>query len=148
MAHITSQGYYKIGAQVEHVRVAEAVLGRVLPTGACVHHVDHDRTNNARSNLVICPSQAYHSLLHRRERALDACGHADWLKCAYCGKYDDPANLYVKPQTWFHAECGRRYCAERVLRNRKPLRFCECGAQLGPTNRSGYCRAHYNQARK
>ena len=79
----------------EHIVIAEKILGRPLPAGAVVHHVDEDKTNNRNDNLVICPDRAYHNLIHRRMRAYDACGHADWLKCCLCGKYDDPRNMRV-----------------------------------------------------
>lgn len=57
----------------EHVVMAEKALGRPLPPGAEVHHMDRDRTNNNTKspwNLVICPDHAYHLLLHRRARML------------------------------------------------------------------------------
>jgi CRISPR/Cas system-associated exonuclease Cas4 (RecB family) len=47
-----------------HVAVAEAALGKKLPKGAVVHHVDLNPLNNDASNLVVCPSQSYHLLLH------------------------------------------------------------------------------------
>lgn len=48
--------------------LAELALGKNLPKGACVHHVDGNPLNNESSNLVICPSHAYHMLLHKRLR--------------------------------------------------------------------------------
>ena len=91
--------YYKlVGRQKEHVLIAAAALGKTLPQGAHVHHVDGNPLNNRNENLVICPDNAYHQLLHRRERALDACGHADWRKCHLCKRYDAPENLVVTPR--------------------------------------------------
>jgi hypothetical protein len=58
----------------QHVLVAERALGRKLPAGAVVHHVDGNKSNNAGSNLVICQSHRYHMLLHVRMRVRDAGG--------------------------------------------------------------------------
>lgn len=102
-----------------HVVIVEAVLGKKLPHGAHVHHVDGNGHNNTHANLVVCPSQAYHMLLHVRQRALDICGNANWLKCIRCKKYDNPANMsmYIpKDQTSpraEHRECMRRSNRER-----------------------------------
>lgn len=71
---INAAGYrvFRInGKQVyEHTLVAEKALGRKLPPGAVVHHVNNDPADNRPSNLVICPDQAYHLLLHRRMKDL------------------------------------------------------------------------------
>lgn len=88
-----SMGYVLDGGQLEHVVVAERALGRKLPRGAEVHHVNEIKTDNSPSNLVICPNRQYHQMLHYRSRALDACGNANYCKCEYCKGYDDPANL-------------------------------------------------------
>lgn len=70
-----NRGYVSLSSgEREHVAVAERALGRPLPAGAIVHHVDHDRSNNANTNLVICHDQAYHQLLHALERVLRAGG--------------------------------------------------------------------------
>jgi HNH endonuclease len=93
----THTGYKMVGHRKEHIVLAEKALGGPLPRGACVHHFDEDPTNNAFGNLILCPDQAYHSLLHRRQKALEACGNANRRRCNYCYRYDDPANLYVSP---------------------------------------------------
>jgi HNH endonuclease len=59
-----------VGYVMEHTLVAERALGHYLPTGAVVHHVDGNKWNNTPTNLVICQDQAYHVLLHKRQRAL------------------------------------------------------------------------------
>jgi len=48
--------------------IAEQALGKPLPKGALVHHADGNALNNDPENLVICPDNAYHNLLHKRLR--------------------------------------------------------------------------------
>lgn len=108
-------------ARTEHVEVAERALGKPLPSGAEVHHVDEVRSNNVPSNLVICPDHAYHMLLHVRTTALDACGHADWRKCSFCKVWDDPANLKFvgKSRQVFHRLCQQKKNRLRYTRDDK-----------------------------
>lgn len=54
----------------EHIVLAEKALGRPLPKGSQVHHVNSNKGDNGRGNLVICQDAKYHSLLHRRTRKL------------------------------------------------------------------------------
>jgi len=71
----------------EHILIAERVLGRRLPRGAQVHHFDENERNNAHSNLVICPSMAYHKLLHYRAKILRLGGDPDTQKhCPDCDR--------------------------------------------------------------
>jgi hypothetical protein len=65
--HRATNGYV-----LEHIIVAEKALGRPLEEKHPVHHFDLNRANNANSNLVICEDEAYHKLLHQRQRALEA----------------------------------------------------------------------------
>lgn len=99
----------------EHVLVAERILGKRLPAGAEIHHIDGNKRNNTPSNLVICPSREYHLLLHMRERALNACGNASWRHCYYCKEYDALSNLRgylpkgrTTPFT-YHLRCAKDY---------------------------------------
>ncbi len=41
-------------------------LGRPLVSPECVHHLDHDHTNNHPDNLVLCANQAEHRAYHRK----------------------------------------------------------------------------------
>lgn len=99
----------------EHILIAERVLGKTLPHGVQVHHVNEIRLDNNHKNLVICESAAYHKLLHKRQDALNACGHADWIKCRFCKQYDDPANPNMRNGKGgnHHLECFRKYKTDR-----------------------------------
>lgn len=89
----------------EHILIAEQALGKFLPVGAVVHHVDENTSHNTNDNLVICPGQGYHSLLHQRLRALRACGNPNWRKCQICKQYDNPRNLSIRGTIVFHRYC-------------------------------------------
>lgn len=93
----------------EHIAMAEAALGKPLPSKAVVHHVDCDRLNNKPENLVICPDPAYHMLIHTRMKALDAFGDANARKCCRCGTYDLKTNLAVSASQYFHQACQTAY---------------------------------------
>lgn len=105
---------------------AERALGRPIPKGGHVHHVDGDTWNPA-ARLVLCEDTSYHWLLERRTKALRACGHADWLWCGLCRQYDAPANL--KLMSWAkqgnrqhvvrHAKCHRDYARLRYWQRKR-----------------------------
>ncbi len=62
---------------------AEQALGRPLPKGVVVHHADGSR--NELAPLVICPSHAYHKLLHIRMRVANRGGNPNTDKiCSRC----------------------------------------------------------------
>lgn len=101
------------GYVLQHVLVAERAIGRPLPAGAVVHHVDGDGSNNEPANLVVCQDRAYHALIHQRERALKACGDPDALPCAFCKVHDRAENMIphgtLSRNRWTHRECRNRY---------------------------------------
>jgi hypothetical protein len=93
----------------DHVLMAEKAIGKPLPAGAEVHHVNEIRSDNRPENLVVCPSRKYHALLHARTRAYDECGHADWRRCAICKQYDALDNLKQSQSTYYHRACRATY---------------------------------------
>lgn len=99
------------------ILVVEAVLGKPLLPPARVHHVDGNRSNDAHTNLVVCQDAAYHNLLEKRTRALKACGHAAWLKCRICKRWDTPENLRIiksnNSTTQYHNPCMNTYNKRR-----------------------------------
>lgn len=83
------------GHVLEHIVIAERALGRYLPSGAEVHHVDENTSNNANANLVICQDKAYHKLLHYRARVVAAGGNPNTEKiCNDC--------IQIKPLAAFN----------------------------------------------
>ncbi len=99
----------------QHIEIAERALGKSLPLGAQVHHVDGNPGNNVSNNLVICQDAKYHRLLHRRTAAHQACGDANYLKCRYCGNYSPLAQLKTDGSRSFsHPECRSAYRARRL----------------------------------
>ena len=94
----------------EHILIAEKTLGKLLPPGAVVHHVNGSKDSGP---LVICESEGYHSLLHQRMRALKACGHANWRKCPFCKQYDDTDRMVKCGHAFCHSSCRVRYHQNR-----------------------------------
>lgn len=102
------RGYFIVRHRERHVTIAEEVLGRKLPSGTVVHHIDENGLNNSKDNLVICTRQ-YHALLHARMRALEACGNPAWRKCPYCQKYDSLDNMSQNSRPPRHLSCDAAY---------------------------------------
>lgn len=126
---MSPQGYKYAGRKwadgLEHVRVAERTIGRSLPEGAHVHHVDGNRLNNEPSNLVVCPDARYHNLLHYRQRALEATGDANAVYCRYCKQWEaELSSVRIRyigknKNTIFpaHIECLRQYDRDRYAKH-------------------------------
>lgn len=110
---ITKAGYIQVSKngnfQYEHITVAERALGRPLPDGAIVHHVDEVRTHNANANLVICPNQGYHALLHQRMNARAAGAPLHYKPCRFCGEFDDQKNMKRSLRSLHHSACRSTY---------------------------------------
>lgn len=76
----------RCGCVLEHVLVAEKVIGKFLPAQAVIHHVNENTADNRNKNLVVCENQAYHMALHGRLRILRGGGNP-WTDrfCKVCG---------------------------------------------------------------
>lgn len=101
------------GRVSEHIVVVERAMGHYLREPAQVHHVDGNGENNHPSNLVACDNDSYHKLLHKRQRALDACGNANAQRCSICHRYDRQEDFSIS-SCKRHKSC---HAAQQMRRN-------------------------------
>ncbi len=106
------------GYVMEHILVVEGVLGKEFKHPHRIHHIDGDRSNNSKGNLVVCEDERYHQLLHTRTRALKESGSVHNRKCKHCKKYDEPENLSIRygrngAPDFYHILCATKKVMER-----------------------------------
>ena len=87
-----------------------------IPAGVHIHHVNSNPKDNRNENLVVCTPK-YHQMIHARTDALDVCGDASKMKCAICGEYDHPENMYVRKNAY---QAWHRRCASETRRVSNP----------------------------
>src|SRR6185436_1887812 len=146
-------GYVFIGRQLAHVLIAERALGKKLPKGSCVHHVNEIKSDNTNSNLVICENTAYHRLLHYRTKAYDITGNADFVQCVYCKTWSDPTHPEIvfyeygiksTKRSTFHRGCVRtakRAASKKRYRELLTTGRCgRCGKDRQPGGTNTTCR--------
>lgn len=81
---------YITAGKHSHVKIVEQVLGKTLPQGAHIHHVNGNGRDNSHSNLVVCQNQSYHLLLHSRLRVLRRGGNPHTQRiCGRCNSIFD-----------------------------------------------------------
>lgn len=100
--------YKTKGGAYEHRLAVEEVLGRKLAGTERVHHVDRNKANNCNSNLVVCPDEKYHKLLHARQRIIDLGGHPDTHSyCSYHCALHETSQFSTRTGTWngLHNTC-------------------------------------------
>lgn len=117
------------GNRREHRVLAEHVLGKKLSRRVIVHHVDGCKGRNKNKNLVICENQAYHILLHMRQRSLEATGDPHNLFCSDCKQWlshdafgDLPKNKGMKQKRNQCRECSRIRSREYYAKNRERMK--------------------------
>jgi hypothetical protein len=54
----------------ESILIAEKALGKYLPKGAIVHHMNGDPSDNTPSNLAVLQNVAHHNIIHKKTRML------------------------------------------------------------------------------
>jgi hypothetical protein len=108
-------GYVLAGNDYLHRVIVEKAIGRKLTGKEKVHHVDFNKLNNTPSNLVLCPDQSYHLLLHARSNIVFAGGNADKeAVCTGCNKIRDKGEFPKNPNRWngistYCKDCSNKY---------------------------------------
>lgn len=87
------------GYVFEHILIAEKTLGRRLKDNEIVHHINHVKTDNRPSNLMVM-DRGEHSKLHSKDRRL-----GEYLECEHCRK-----QFYRKPSQIKRARFCSREC--------------------------------------
>jgi hypothetical protein len=121
---IDKDGYLLVSVDSKSFRahrlIAEERTGVKIVPPIIVHHVDGDKLNNDPSNLVICPNESYHRMIHRRQRALESCGDANKRSCKFCKEYDDIGNMRMdSSRSMYHVKCQSIYDKNRYSYERK-----------------------------
>lgn len=115
--HTATGGYLfkTVGGKTRylHIAAAERAIGKPLPVGAEIHHINGNPSDNRNSNLVICPNHAYHSLLHQRQMAQDITGNANLRLCRFCQIYDNPGRMTPQKNQFYHKKCLAFYSKKR-----------------------------------
>ena len=115
------------GNTYEHVLIAEQTLGKSLPKGVEVHHVNGNGLDPGHENLVICEDKLYHRFLHARAAGLSNVGSVDGRRCYICGNWgvigDGSLSTYIQKKSpngigmSYHKSCmAKRSASNRFIR--------------------------------
>lgn len=112
-----------------HVIVAERVMGKRLPITAVVHHLNENRRDNSRSNLIVCQDQAYHLFLHARARIFRAGGNPNTDKiCGRCMQVKPKTDFHLAPNKGDGCRCYCKSCQSEIYHERRKENGSSCVA--------------------
>jgi hypothetical protein len=102
---VNNHGYLVYGSgRLVHRLVAEKAMGRKLKEGEEVHHVNGDKKDSRRDNLVVC-TRSYHQLIHERLR-VQQCSYNpnEYLWCGHhkcCHKKEEFVSDEKQPTGYY-----------------------------------------------
>lgn len=84
-----------------HKYVVEKTIGRELKQHEVIHHINYDKTDNRRCNLLLCPNQAYHKLVHARTDAINSGVDLNIQhKCSSCKEVKTKDSFNISKTRW------------------------------------------------
>lgn len=113
------------GLVQEHRLIVEQAIGKTLPRSVIVHHVNGNRKHNFKGNLVVCPNDEYHKLLHQRTHSLIFTGSPNNRWCPGCQEF-------LPLESFYHTTRRDTYG------NKKPKRSGYCKFCSNTVNRKSY----------
>jgi hypothetical protein len=159
-------GYYRDRTgRLLHRAVLEDSLGRPVPEGCEVHHINHDRADNALANLLLVTAEEHRALHPGKLPPMDRSAAAveQWRKrapvdllCRICGSPFSSRGmraLYCSPRCRDEAHARRSREGGSSTYRRSVQRVCEhCGAGFSAVSErarfcSGACKKRFRRSR-
>lgn len=113
------------GYVYEHIIIIEQILGKPLNSPHCVHHINGIKSDNLHSNLIVCENEAYHKILHKRQRSIKATGSPHYRHCWDCKTWKHKSSFGVGQKRclactnkWWHEN---KHLRNEIKRNKRKL---------------------------
>ena len=129
------QMYSEGGTKLQHRVIMEKHLGKRLKSNECVHHINHDKTDNRIENLEIM-SRAEHTRLHSTGKSI--CSVKDCGSFCYSNGYCIKHFMRVR-------RTGKTYLVKRLFWRDKKCRIKSCNTKCFTDN---LCSKHYQRVRR
>lgn len=110
-------GHYWIGKngyavhksdQLVHRTIMEHLIGRKLVSPECVHHINYNKLDNRKKNLMLCANDKEHFLVHAKQDMInDGANPETDHYCTYHKAYHPKTEFSTVPSTWsgLHNTC-------------------------------------------
>lgn len=103
-----------------HRYIVEQAIGRKLRTKEIVHHINYNKLDNRRCNLLLCPDQAYHKLIHARTDAINSGVNLETQhKCSSCKEVKMKSDFPKNKGEWNGVNHDCKLCSNNRRREKQ-----------------------------